>query len=192
MCVCARRTNVCRTLCGLASCGSHHRRGHTHTHTQWVWIRLLCAWQWHQESVQLSNSTPKPDTNLFSCLLAQLSWIHSCFLCKNFSLRVLSLKLFIHVVPSCAIWCWCCHYLHGRAYTRSPNMQNFVQKIRLKNASGHFVCDSCDNVVCARHARTHTPGHVFQPFHILNLNCKFACLRKADSSSSGSKQRATI
>lgn len=117
----------------------------TLTHTQWVWICLLSAWQWHQESVQLSNSTPKPDTNLFSCLLAQSSWIHSCFLCKNYSLRVLSLKLFIHVVPSCAIWCWCCHYLHGRAYTRSPNMQNSCRKFDWKMQAA---------ISCATHATT--------------------------------------
>lgn len=120
----------CGLVChGIASCATRH------TATRWVWIRLLCAGNGIKSVARLSNSTPKTDRKfVFLRTYAKTSLV-----------RVLSLKLFIHVVPSCAIR-WMCLVLlllppspsllsltlmlHGRTYTRSRNMQNSCEKCK--------------------------------------------------------------
>lgn len=87
---------------------------------------------------QLPNPTPKTDTNLFSCLGAVESDTLS-FLMQKLLVRILSLKLFIYTYVSCS---FVCHYLHGRASTRSANMQNSCREFVRKMHAGHFVCES--------------------------------------------------
>lgn len=135
------------------------------------------------KSVQLPNPTPKTDANLFSCRGAVESDTLS-FLMQKLLVRVLSLKLFIYTsicmlflrVPFDVRWLL---PLFARALVHTfSKYAKFVWKIRSKNASRPFrVCDSS-----ARRARVpRTPGHVSQPFHLLNLNCKFSCLWNADT-----------
>lgn len=139
----------------LASCTIRHR------HTMGV-NSLAPHRQRHQlNSVRLSNSTPKTGENLFSCLGRTCVGYTLVSYAKTSLVRVLSLKLF---TPSCS---FVCHsmtvpYAVGTVAAATAaavartgvhtftKYAKFVRKVRAKNASGHFVCDSG-----ARSARVH-------------------------------------
>lgn len=86
---------LCVFAIGLASCATRHRHSTS--------VNSFAPSGSDIKSVRLSNSTPKTDANLFSCLGAlELDTLFVSY-AETSLVRVSSLKLFIHVVPSCAI-----------------------------------------------------------------------------------------
>lgn len=186
--MCAAVCVLCRCVCcDLASCAT----------TLWMSVNSFASRRTGIKSVQLSNSTPKTDANLFSCLGAgeldtrslSLSLSLLCFLCKNFARSgfileiIYTYMLFLRVpfdarAAGAAIIC-----TDARTHVRQ------ICKIRAENSTEK--CKRPSRRVCVRcregegensgARRSRTPGHVFHPFRILNLNCKFSCLRQTDT-----------